>query len=94
MNILPFLFSVVSFFVACYIKLSIILQSVLYILIYINTIIHFIKTILQYNWHNNKNTDGLVNRLASSLAILNQAHRVAWLIGQEKTVKKLGEFLC
>ena len=28
-----------------------------------NTIIHFIETRLQYNWHNNKNGDGLVNRL-------------------------------
>ena len=35
-----------------------------------------------YNWHSNKNTDGLVNRLASNLVILNQAHRVAWLIGR------------
>ena len=34
--------------------------------------------------HNNKKTDGLVNRLASNLEILNQAHRVAWPIGQEK----------
>ena len=31
--------------------------------------------IRKYNWHNNKNTDGLVNRLASNLVILNQAHR-------------------
>ena len=36
----------------------------------------------KYNWHSNKNTDGLVNRLASNLVILNQAHRVAWLIWQ------------
>ena len=28
-------------------------------------------------WHYNKNTDGLVNRLA------NQAHMVAWLFGQK-----------
>ena len=35
-----------------------------------------------YNWHSNKNTDGLVNRLASNLIILNQAHKVAWLIGE------------
>ena len=50
---------------------------------YNNTIIHFIETRLQYNWYNNKNTDGLVNRLASNLAILNQAHIwVAWLVGQ------------
>ena len=34
-----------------------------------------------------KNTDGLVNRFASNMAILNQAHRVAWLIGQEKNLK-------
>ena len=48
-----------------------------------NTIIHFIETrLLKYNWHSNKYTDGLVNRLTSNLVILNQAHRVAWLIGQ------------
>ena len=41
----------------------------------------------KYNWHGNKNTDGLVNRLASNLLTLNQAHRVAWLIGQEKILK-------
>ena len=35
--------------------------------------------------------DGLVNRLASNIVILNQAHRVAWLIGQEKILKQLGE---
>ena len=35
----------------------------------------------------NQNTDGSVNRLASNLVILNQAHRVAWLIGQEKILK-------
>ena len=52
-----------------------------------NTIIRFIKTRLQYNWHNNKNGDGLVNRLASNLVILNQARRVAWLIGQEFFLK-------
>ena len=46
-----------------------------------NTTIHFIETRLQYNWHNNKNADSLVNRLTSNLVILNQAHRVAWLIG-------------
>ena len=47
-------------------------------------ITHFIETRLQKkNWHKNKNTDGLVNRLASNLVTLNQAHRVAWLIGQE-----------
>ena len=49
------------------------------------TIIHLTR--LQYNWHNDKNTDGLLNRLASNLVILNQAHRVAWLIGQEKILK-------
>ena len=31
--------------------------------------------------------DGLVNRLASNLVILNQDHWVAWLIGQEKILK-------
>ena len=40
----------------------------------IHTIIHFIETRLQYNWHNNKNADGLVNMLASNLVILNQVH--------------------
>ena len=45
----------------------------------------------KYNWHSNKNTDGLVNRLASNMAILNQAHRVAWLIGQDFFKKQLGE---
>ena len=49
-------------------------------------IIHFIETRLQYNWHNNKNADGLVNRLASNLVILNQAHRVAWLRGQNSII--------
>ena len=53
----------------------------------VDTIIHFIETRLQYNWHNNKNAGGLVNRLASNLVILNQAHWVAWLIGQEKKSK-------
>ena len=50
-----------------------------------NTIhtINSVETRLQYDWHDNKNTDGLVNRLASNLVILNQAHRVAWLLGQE-----------
>ena len=33
------------------------------------------------NCYSNKNTDGLVNMLANNLVILNQAHRVAWLIG-------------
>ena len=51
---------------------------------------HFIETRLQYNWHNNKNGDNF-NRLASNLVILNQAHGVAWLIGQEKILKLLGE---
>ena len=55
--------------------------------LYNNTIINFIETRLQYNWLNNKNTDGLVNRLASNLVILNQAYRVASLIGQEKILK-------
>ena len=44
----------------------------------IHTIIHFIEIRLQYNWHNNKNGDGLVNRLESNLVITNQAHRVAY----------------
>ena len=35
----------------------------------------------------NKNTDGLVNRLASNMVILNQAHRVAWLIGQNTVIR-------
>ena len=56
-----------------------------------NTIIQFIETRLQYNWHNYKNGDGLVNRLASNLVILNQAQRVAWLVGQEKILKQLGD---
>ena len=47
--------------------------------------------IQKYSWYSNKNTDGLVNRLASNLVILNQAHRVAWLIWQEKILKYLGE---
>ena len=55
-----------------------------------------------YNWRSNKNTDGLVNRLASNLVILNQAHRVAWLIEQhagstssdvKKIVHGVGNFL-
>ena len=61
-----------------------------------NTIVHFIETRLQniqlphillkqdykiYNCHSNKNTDGLVNRFASNMVILNKAHREAWLIG-------------
>ena len=33
----------------------------------------------------------MANRLASNLVILNQAHRVAWLIGQEKILKWVGE---
>ena len=37
----------------------------------------------KYNWRSNKNTDGLVNRFASNMVILNQAHRVAWPIGQK-----------
>ena len=39
------------------------------------------------NWHNNEDKDGFVNRLASYLVKLIQAHRVAWLIGQEKNLK-------
>ena len=40
-----------------------------------------------YNWYNNKNTDGLVNRFARNMVIINQAHRVAWLIGQYPQVR-------
>ena len=47
-----------------------------------NTITDYIETRLQYDWHSNKNTDDLVNRLASNLVILNQAQRAAWLIGE------------
>ena len=43
--------------------------------------------IAKYNWHNNENTDATVNWLAGNLVILNQAHKVAWLIGQEKIIK-------
>ena len=50
----------------------------------LSTIIHFFETKLQYNWHNNKNADGLVNRLANNLVILNQPHRAGCLIGQKK----------
>ena len=54
--------------------------------------IHFIETRLQDRIGTViKKTDGLVNRLASNLVISNQAHRVAWLIGQEKILKQLGE---
>ena len=54
-----------------------------------NTITHFIETRLQNIQlaQYNKNTDGLVNRFASNMVILNQAHRVAWLIGQEIFLK-------
>ena len=54
---------------------------------------HFIETRLQ-------NAIGTVINIqmawltgwqVSNLVILNQAHRVAWLIGQEKILKKLGE---
>ena len=65
-----------------YFQLSCIIKNLLFLRqrrIYNYTIIHFIETRLQYNWHNNKNADSLVNRLASNLVILNQAHRVAWL---------------
>ena len=56
-----------------------------YIIYNNNTIIHFIETRLQ-------NRIGIIikmqmawfNRLASNLVILNQAHRGAFLIGQEK----------
>ena len=48
-----------------------------------NNIFYWNK-ITKYNWHSNKNTDGLVNRLESNLVLLIQAHRVAWLIGQSR----------
>ena len=55
---------------------------------YNNTIIYFIETRFQHiQLYSNKNTDGSVNRFASNMVILNQAHRVAWLIGQEKILK-------
>ena len=65
-----------------YFQLSCIIKNLRFIRqlrIYNYAIIHFAETRLQYNWHNNKNADGLVNTLASNLVILNQAHRVAWL---------------
>ena len=52
-----------------YFQLSFIIKNLLFLRqlrIYNCTIIHFIETRLQYNWHNNKNADGLVNRLASN----------------------------
>ena len=50
--------------------------------------IHFVETRLQNTIGAViKKIDGLVNRLASNLVISNQAHRVAWLIGQEKILK-------
>ena len=36
----------------------------------------------KYNWHSYKNTDCLVKWFASNMVILNEAHRVAWLIVQ------------
>ena len=55
-----------------------------------NTIIHFMKQDYKiYNWHSNKNTDASVNRFASNTVILNQAHRVAWLMGQKKILTKV-----
>ena len=45
-----------------------------------NFFLFLLKQDYKCNWHNNKNTDGLVNMLASNLVILNQAHRVVWLI--------------
>ena len=53
-----------------------------------NTIIHFIETRLQNTIDTViKKTDCMVNRLASNLVISNQAHWVAWPIGQEKILK-------
>ena len=46
-----------------------------------------LKQDYKIHWHYNKNTDGLVSRLANNLVILNQVHRVASLIGQEKKSK-------
>ena len=51
-----------------------------------NTTFYWNK-ITKYNWHSKKNTD----ILTSNLVILNQAHRVAWIIGQERILKLLGE---
>ena len=65
-----------------YFQLSCIIKNLRFIRqlrIYNYTIIHFVETRLQYNWHNNKKADGLVNTLTSNLVILNQAHREAWL---------------
>ena len=47
------------------------------LLIIILKVIHFMKQdYKKYNWHSNKNTDGLVNRFASNMVILNEA---AWI---------------
>ena len=55
---------------------------------YNNTIIHFIETRLQdIQLAQQQKYDGSVNSFASNMVILNQAHRVAWLIGQEKNLK-------
>ena len=56
-------------------------------------IIHFIETRLQDIQLDTRytNTNGSVNRFANNMVILNQAHWVAWLIGQEKIIKQLGE---
>ena len=48
---------------------------------YTHTYILLKQDYKKYNCHSNKNTDGLVNRFASNMVILNQAHMVAWLIG-------------
>ena len=46
-----------------YFQLSCIIKNLLFIRqLRIYTIIHFIEKRLQYNWHNNKNADGLAVR--------------------------------
>ena len=47
-----------------------------------------VKILIIYIWHSNKNTDGLVNRFVSNMVILNQAHRVAWIVGQISQVPR------
>ena len=53
-----------------------------------NTIIQYILLKPDYRIQLAQNTDGLVYRLASNLVILNQAHRVAWLIGHSLFIEK------
>ena len=60
---------------------------IIYNTIIYNTIIYFSETRLQNTIGTViKNTDGLFNRLASNLVILNQAHSLTWLIGQKTTI--------